>query len=481
MSRIPTNVGQVKPQTTGQTTTSQDVGELGGHTVRAGSGGKHIKRSIANIFSKISSKFKALGQRIATSQAKAKLKRQTKDANRSAGKLAKTIARGKSTHDVTSAMISLVHKARKLDPNNPAGKASELLRSAVGDLSETDQANFVQKRDWDAIATAMKADVDHRCMKDQVLLEALSGVHGITAPDPSETQQAADEMKAAIDTIVGDIKAEGFNARRAALQAKLPQGVTIDDQGFLRGSHTLHTTPSDTNNLQVEQRGVGMDEAVSHVVNLGLNGTQTRVDPIGIAVPNQCTKDMYRFDMHIDTPGGTYHSRQDTETDPKKRNNTALTNLRQLTGDDTATRVLASTLKQSCLRAFHEAFQTPDGKAVNMKFATKGNYPDATIKTSQGIEDIDDLAQYGSAVWNVTADANGNYKVSIDWTMYAVGMGGGPGEVENPLPVHDETGVVRSDFHIEYVVDAAAARRGELQLSMPNPPTVDFSGGLTNV
>lgn len=483
MSRVSNALPQHVLTDTNRVTDGQNVGTLNDRQVRPGLG-QRIKRAVSNFFSDIGTTFRALKDRVATAYHNQVLKHNTASANLAANKLATALARGKSDDSIASAMMSLIQKAGRLDRNDPDGKAKQLLHSAIGNLSPEDKASLCDKtRDWDSLGTRLKTEVDNRFVRMENLCGGLAEMHGEHQPDHQEFLDEANSYKDSIDEIISGLKVEASIGRGELLLAKLPDGMTMDQQGFVGGTITLTTTPPDCV-LQPEQRGVTVNEALSFTINetLAPKTYTTHPDKFhGVDVPTQSSKDLYRLDLRIAKSNGTYQSRNDPEKRQDERNKNIVSELKQLAGNDTqTTRVLAGALTQSVLRVFHESLTTPDGKAVNLKFGNRNKIPDAKIQTPNGLVSFGGVSNYGGAVWNVSKLPNGDFKVVVDWPMYPVGTGTSDDgrDMRDPLPFPNGANVLKSDFHVEYVIDANAARNGQLQLSMPTPPTVTFSGGL---
>lgn len=268
-----------------------------------------------------------------------------------------------------------------------------------------------------------------------------------------------------------------FDEKRAALLEGLPSGVAIDNQGVISGSHVVQAFPNDP--LLGSQAGQSLDDTLEETGNSQLNPVNKQGQPVslatiaGIPVSSQSVKDFYRLDLTLGTGNGAYKSASDPTTN-NDRNESVVRNLKTFTGSDEAVTVLSSVVNQQFSRLFTDSWSKSDGSRSVCQ-VEQGKLGPVNYRAPDGSESMVQPGGIGTAPVHITQTQNGDFKVEISWDMYYSGLGRGHGKTDFPGM---DGSVMKASGHIEFVVDGAAARAGQLDVTVTQPATITFEGKM---
>lgn len=474
MSNVLNNVTVPLTNTTGVGHTDQLPGQVGGQDVRVG-GGQTLGKRILSAFGAVRDAFVSLKDRISTHFQEKTQRTQEKNATKAANTFVEAFSNGvPSDKKALSLFCELLKTAGKLDPHDPAGKAVDLLHESSKKLT-SDQAKALQAFDWQTLGTRVGQVIDTRMERAHNMLVALDKA-GMGGSEPVPTQVPVSPLKGQVTTLCANMT----NFRQAQLESHFPAGIFIDPQGNLGGTTVQTHLPTDF--------GVPDEWKGKPFVDFLKFGKEEKLKPenlgtfAGMTVPDNVSGDFFRMDFDIPLSNGAHFKSSEDPTDgvtnPIQRSTNALHALRDFCGDDESTKVFSSLLAQTTLHPLARGGLTkPDGTMTHLKIATAQNTvgEQFTLKDVSGnLQNVDDIVGIGGAKWNLSKEPNGDFKVSVDWQAYYMPDPNHPDE----LPLHDN-GLIGVRYQIDFVVDHAKARNGELSFTMPNGVMATFSGGLT--
>ena len=207
-----------------------------------------------------------------------------------------------------------------------------------------------------------------------------------------------------------------------------------------------------------------------------LSKAETKVGDITIS--DKSKADWPRMDFTFKTPDGDYntkHTGSSNTANEKIAESVAVA--RQFAGTDQATKVLSSVLNQYGWRDLTSSIAAEDGTQVNFRPLPRGT-PFADVHTPDGvIRNESPTKQITGAHFVASKTEDGNFKITMDWTIVSNGPseGGGFAKInsfhsENPTSssAGDISGA-QSALSVtvtgEIIISAEAAHRGELDIT----------------
>lgn len=286
---------------------------------------------------------------------------------------------------------------------------------------------------------------------------------------PSTTKELTGKSLKELASMAGDALNE------AKLAQNLPAGMNADAKGMVTGRQVTTTVPTDSTGLLRTFAGKDLATTLQGIKRGILTPTSKYTMIDGQKVCNQATKDFWRLDFNVPLPNGSrFKSSDDRSKDQNIRNKNATAAIRQYAGSDAATTVLSSVLTQGTISHLPGCLAKPDGKETKFEyhsaFSRVGR--DFTMRNADGSKTPVEPRFVGGAKWNLSKVGN-DFKVSVSWLAHAAPKEG----FENELPLHKD-GVIGVQFDVDFIVDGAAASRGELVMTMPGGVRSEFTGRL---
>lgn len=455
--------------------------ELGGHNVQAGNG-RSVGKAISDFFSGIKDAITGLKDRISNYFEQRKVTANQDKFEDSTNQFFATLHRDNtSPKDVLSSMQKMLRYAGKISDDAPT-KILDTFRAKLGELSSYDQETLVAKLSDPALKQGVMDTLDERIQWSNELNSILHEQGLVERQDitveGNAFKQSIQSLFTGFEAEVQGIVQQGRQAKLDHVQNLMPSGVNVGQDGEVTGTIQITTVPNNTSTL-IGDAGRPVKDVYTQKGENALQGSLVTIDNLDDLddqqITSQAEKDLYRLDLEIPVSAeNVYKSTDDKEEDPKTRNKTIVRNLRDFSGSDEATTVLSSILTQSSLRVFHDSLPKPDGSESLLTF---GANRQGSVKMPDGsIIDLGVLKNYGGAKLSLSKNDQGNFQLDINWTMYPTETGRGYGK--EPLPLH-EGGTLMAKFDISITIDSVEARRGNLAIDFPKPPSVTFSGCLT--
>ncbi len=481
------SVGGVPPHHAPQevdASAAQQAAELDGHVVsksigtRISEGWSKFTSKISSFFDSISSKYNDWKQ----ARAEAVVARRTEAAQTAASEVLSNLKDG-NLENAYEGFKQLHDAGKNLQPDDPRGFVAEKLQAAAAQLS-TGEREAIRLHDFIGDSDQLVRGHSVRAERSLHVFEGLVKSDLMSVSELSSEINFIEDLKSEIPAALKLVKTELSNQAlsdfRGVSHGLFQVGeegdvsVTRDDILISLGSH--NATPTEV----LQQTGE------THL-------TKRSFDNIGgVEVAAKAVADWPRSNINFvdgNSSHKTTHTGDPDAAPAKVAESVAFA--REFTGSDEATKVLSCVLHQYGWRELASQMVNDDGNLVRFALAPR-NYAHADVHSSDGVRQVDKPGkQIAGAEFTVTKTENGDFKVTIDWELLAVGIKDSNGEnvlldPGNPTyaAVTDEekASSIPSALSIqldgEIVISGEAAAQGELQFLDSNFEYT-FTGKLT--
>lgn len=468
-------VGNVDPQ--------QDVGGLGNQPVRQGGGG--VMRALSAFAGKVKAFFQSIGTKVtewkqarSEERQQAALQRATNRVDSALKKVAQDIQAGAVNGRTLDKLSAAMTNARKIDGQAP----QEVLKERFAEVlrgQDSVALRDLAKMDFDGLKTALKQIVDHRVDRAVQLAEGLSR-NGMGGNDSGEIRQGGARMKQEVDRMVDALRGGVAEVRRQRFEEGVGGLFPVGQDGRINAvranlSITSPNGPMAPEDYLIMAATGNMGDALTNPTMI-----------LDVPVHKYAVADWFRMDIDFQRPDGQVVNSRPGSSDEEeaKLEDSALALYEIAGGDDTATTVLSALINQHGWRDVVHLFAGQGGQLVDFK-PLPGGYDRATVQGPNGPVVTEEPGQIGDAKFTVSRNGDGDFVITVDWTMLSNGPDGDELEImspDNPLfrPQQGEEGRPINALGIRMqgtlVVSGEAAREGRLELTGDSGLQYHFTG-----
>lgn len=461
----------------------QDVGGLGDQPVRQGGGGvmrtlNAFAGKVKAFFQDIGTKFTEWKQARTEQRQQAALQRATDRVDSALKKVTQDMQAGAVNGRTLDKLSAALTNARKIDGQNP----QEVLKERfVEVLRGQDSAALrdLAKMDFDGLKTALKQIVDLRVDRAVQLAEGLSR-NGMGDGDTTGMRQGGTRIKQEIDQMVDALRSGVGESRKERFEEAVGGLFALGQDG------RINTVRPD---LSISSPGgpIAPEDYLVMAATGNMGDALTKPTMIlDVPVHKYAAADWFRMDIDFQRPDGQVVNSRPGSSDEEeaKLEDCALALYEIAGGDDTTTTVLSGLINQHGWRDVVHVFAGEGGQIVDFK-PLPGGYDRATVQGPNGPVVTDDPGQIGDAKFTVSRNDDGDYVITVDWTMLSNGPDGDELEIMspgNPLfrPQQGEEGRPINALGIRMqgtlVVSGEAAREGRLELTGDSGLQYHFTG-----
>ena len=270
---------------------------------------------------------------------------------------------------------------------------------------------------------------------------------------------------------------------RALLQAQLPPGATVGQNGAIGGTTTLNRLGG----IFPQETGLQAPRFVDVIQKTG-NGQLGKPGEAlsnGLVISPQAKKDFFRMNITVnDGVNAPYNSvternaikQQFGEGQVETRTNESVAGaLNRLGGNDpNVLRVLSSVINQQFATPLSQGFLLQDGSNFKPNITSAGAHPNGVQIGGNDTISLQHAGGIGYSQINVTKTPGGDYRVDISY----------PFTMARPESDHNSAfaglggTMIQGTAQASYTVDGALARQGQLGVTENGSPTVTWNGNM---